>query len=97
VDTPQIDDFLLWAATIVVAVTAIAGGLVALYRLLTGALNKRLDDISSQLRRNGGTSLRDAVDRIEERTQVLHTDVRELRERLDDHITWHLEGTRNDI
>jgi hypothetical protein len=91
VDTPQIDDFLLWAATIVVAVTAIAGGLVALYRLLTGALNKRLDDISSQLRRNGGTSLRDAVDRIEERTQVLHTDVRELRERLDDHITWHLE------
>jgi hypothetical protein len=91
VDTPQIDDFLLWAATIVVAVTAIAGGLVALYRLLTGALNKRLDDISSQLRRNGGTSLRDAVDRIEERTQVLHTDVRDLRERLDDHITWHLE------
>jgi hypothetical protein len=65
VDTPQIDDFLLWAATIVVAVTAIAGGLVALYRLLTGALNKRLDDISSQLRRNGGTSLRDAVDRID--------------------------------
>ncbi len=90
-DTPQIDDFLLWAATIVVAITAIAGGLVALYRLLTGALNKRLDDISSQLRRNGGTSLRDAVDRIEERTQVLHTDVRDLRERLDDHITWHLE------
>jgi hypothetical protein len=91
VETPQIDDFLLWAATIVVAVTAIAGGLVALYRLLTGALNKRLDDISSQLRRNGGSSLRDAVDRIEERTQVLHTDVRDLRERLDDHITWHLE------
>jgi hypothetical protein len=91
VDTPQIDDFLLWAATIVVAVTAIAGGLLALYRLLTGALNKRLDDISSQLRRNGGSSLRDAVDRIEERTQVLHTDVRDLRERLDDHITWHLE------
>ena len=90
-DTPQIDDFLLWAATIVVAVTAIAGGLVALYRLLTGALNKRLDDISSQLRRNGGTSLRDAVDRIEERTQVLHTDVRDLRERLDDHISWHLQ------
>jgi hypothetical protein len=95
VDTPQIDDFLLWAATIVVAVTAIAGGLVALYRLLTGALNKRLDDISSQLRRNGGTSLRDAVDRIEERTQVLHTDVRDLRERLDDHISWHLtEGNK---
>jgi hypothetical protein len=91
VETPQIDEFLLWAASIVVAVTVIAGGLAALYRLLTGALNKRLDDISAQLHRNGGTSLRDAVDRIEERTHVLHTDVRDLRERLDDHITWHLE------
>jgi hypothetical protein len=91
VDTPQIDDFLLWAAAIVVALTAISGGLVALYRLLTGAVNRRLDDISSQLRRNGGSSLRDAVDRIEERTQILHTDVRDLRERVDDHITWHLQ------
>jgi hypothetical protein len=91
VDTPQIDDFLIWAAGVVVAITAISVGLAALYRLLTASLSKRLDDISSQLRRNGGTSLRDAVDRIEERTQVLHTDVRDLRERLDDHITWHLQ------
>ena len=90
-DTPQVDDFIMWTAALVLAVTAIAGGLMALYRLLTASVNKRLDDISSQLRRNGGTSLRDAVDRIEERTQVLHTDVRDLRERLDDHITWHLE------
>ena len=90
-DTPQIDDFLLWAAAIVVAITAIAGGLVALYRLLPGALSKRLDEVSSQLRRNGGSSLRDAVDRIEEKQTQIHTDVREVRERLDDHITWHLE------
>jgi uncharacterized iron-regulated membrane protein len=94
VETPQVDEFLMWMAGIVLAVTAIAGGLMALYRLLTGALNKRLDDISAQLHRNGGTSLRDAVDRIEERTHVLHTDVRDLRERLDDHITWHLERDR---
>ena len=90
-DTPQIDDFLLWAAAIVVAITAIAGGLVALHRLLTGALSKRLDEVSSQLRRNGGSSLRDAIDRIEEKQTQIHTDVREVRERLDDHITWHLE------
>jgi uncharacterized membrane protein len=90
VDTPQIDDFLLWAAAIVVAITAIAGGLVALHRLLTGALSKRLDEVSSQLRRNGGSSLRDAIDRIEEKQTQIHTDVREVRERLDDHITWHL-------
>ena len=94
-DTPQIDDFLLWAAAIVVAITAIAGGLAALYRLLTSSLSRRLDDIAGQLRRNGGTSLRDAVDRIEERTQILHEDVRDLRERVDDHISWHLtEGNK---
>ena len=93
-DTPQIDDFLLWAAAIVVAITAIAGGLAALYRLLTSSLSRRLDDISGQLQRNGGSSLRDAVDRIEERTHILHADVRDLRERVDDHITWHLERER---
>ena len=90
-DTPQIDDFLLWAAAVVIAITAIAGGLVALHRLLTGALSRRLDEVSSQLRRNGGSSLRDAIDRIEEKQTQIHTDVREVRERLDDHITWHLE------
>ncbi len=90
-DTPQIDDFLLWTAGIVVAVTAIAGGLAALYRLLTGSLSKRLDSIASQLNRNGGSSLRDAVDRIEERQHALLTDVRDLRQRVDDHITYHLE------
>jgi hypothetical protein len=90
VDTPQIDDFLLWAAAVVIAITAIAGGLAALYRLLTGSLSKRLDEVSSQLHRNGGSSLRDAVDRIEEKQAQIHLDVREVRERLDDHISWHL-------
>jgi uncharacterized membrane protein len=89
-DTPQVDDFLLWAASIIIAVTAIAGGLMALYRLLTSSLNKRLDDIGGQLRRNGGTSLRDAVDRIEEKQTEIQTDVRDLRIRVDDHIQWHL-------
>ena len=90
-DTPQVDDFIMWAAALVLAVTAIAGGLMALYRLLTLSLNKRLDDIGGQLRRNGGTSLRDAVDRIEEKQTEIQTDVRELRTRVDDHIQWHLD------
>ena len=89
-DTPQVDDFIMWAAGIVLAVTAIAGGLMALYRLLTASVNKRLDDIGGQLRRNGGTSLRDAVDRIEEKQTEIQTDVRDLRIRVDDHIQWHL-------
>ena len=90
-DTPQVDDFIMFTAGIVLAVTAIAGGLMALYRLLTLSLNKRLDDIGGQLRRNGGTSLRDAVDRIEEKQTEIQTDVRELRTRVDDHIQWHLD------
>ena len=90
-DTPQVDDFIMWAAALVLAVTAIAGGLMALYRLLTSSLNKRLDDIGGQLRRNGGTSLRDAVDRIEEKQTEIQTDVRDLRTRVDDHIQWHLD------
>ena len=89
-DTPQIDDFLLWTAGIVIAVTAIAGGLAALYRLLTGSLSKRLDDIGSQLRRNGGSSLRDAIDRIEEKQAEIQIDVRDVRAKIDDHIAWHL-------
>ena len=90
-DTPQVDDFIMWAAALVLAVTAIAGGLMALYRLLTASVNKRLDDIGGQLRRNGGTSLRDAVDRIEDKQTEIQTDVRELRTRVDDHIQWHLD------
>ena len=90
-DTPQIDDFLLWTAGIVIAVIAIAGGLAALYRLLTGSLSKRLDGISSQLQRNGGSSLRDAVDRIEEKQTEIQRDVRDVRQRLDDHISYHLD------
>ena len=89
-DTPQVDDFIMFTAGIVLAVTAIAGGLMALYRLLTASVNKRLDDIGGQLRSNGGTSLRDAVDRIEEKQTEIQTDVRDLRIRVDDHIQWHL-------
>ena len=94
-DTPQIDDFLLWTAGIVVAVTAIAGGLAALYRLLTGSLSKRLDNISSQLHRNGGSSLRDAVDRIEQKQAEIQQDVRDVRSKIDDHIAWHLTDKDN--
>jgi hypothetical protein len=74
----------------VIAVTAIAGGLAALYRLLTGSLSKRLDGISSQLHRNGGSSLRDAIDRIEEKQAEIQVDVRDVRAKVDDHIAWHL-------
>ena len=94
-DTPQIDDFLIWAALVVGSVTAIAAGLAALHRLLTANVNKRLDDIGGQLRRNGGSSLRDAIDRIEEKQAEIQQDVRDVRSKIDDHISWHLTDKDN--
>ena len=89
-ETPQVDDFLMMAATIIGAIAVITGGLLALYRFLTSAINKRLDAIDAQLKRNGGSSLRDAVDRIEERQADIQTHVVRTADRLDEHITWHL-------
>lgn len=90
-DTPQVDDFLMWFAGIVTALVVIFGGLVAIRRLLLGAVEKRLDGIDSQLHRNGGSSLRDAIDRIEERQGEMRDYVVRTADRLDEHITWHLE------
>lgn len=89
-DTPQVDDFLLWFAGVVTAILVIAGGIVALRKLLLGAIDKRLDGIDQQLTRNGGSSLRDAVDRIEERQTDIQTYVRRTADRLDEHVQWHL-------
>lgn len=90
-DTPQIDDFLVWFAGIVTALVVIVGGLVAIRRLLLGTVEKRLDGIDNQLKRNGGSSLRDAIDRIEERQGEMRDYVVRTADRLDEHITWHLE------
>jgi len=91
IDTPQIDDFLLWAAGVATAIIVISASLVALRRLLTGALSKRLDGIDSQLHRNGGTSLRDAIDRIEEKQSDIQDYVLKTTERLEQHIDYHLD------
>lgn len=90
-DTPQVDDFLMWFAGIITALTVIVAGIVALRKLLLGAIDKRLDGIDQQLHRNGGSSLRDAVDRIEERQTDIQTYVRRTADRLDEHIDWHLD------
>jgi hypothetical protein len=89
-ETPQVDDFLMMAATIIGAIAVITGGLLALYRFLTSSISKRLDGIDSQLKRNGGSSLRDAVDRIEERQGEMRDYVVRTADRLDEHIDWHL-------
>lgn len=90
-DTPQVDEFLLWIGALATAFIAISGSMVVLKKWLLGDLRADLDDVRAQLHRNSGTSLRDAVDRIEERQGLIAVDVRRVTERLDDHISFHLE------
>lgn len=90
-DTPQIDDFVLWLGAIAAAFIAVSGSMMVLKKWLLGDLRDDLEDVRSQLHRNSGSSLRDAVDRIEERQSSIAADVRRVTERLDDHISFHLE------
>jgi hypothetical protein len=90
-ETPPVDEFLMMTAGLVGAIAVIIGGGVAVYRFITSAIYKRLDSIDTQLHRNGGASLRDAIDRIEEKQTDIQADVRRTGERLDEHIDWHLD------
>lgn len=66
------DQLEIWGARIG-AVTALAGTLYAIYKTARAGISKiinisnRLQDISNQLSPNGGSSLRDAINRIEHR------------------------------
>lgn len=93
-DTPQVDDVLTLLGGMAGAVLAIVAVIVLLKRWLLADLKSDIDDVRGQLKRNGGTSLRDAVDRIEQRQTDIAADVRRVTERLDDHITFHLEEKR---
>jgi len=90
-DTPQIDDAILWLGAVAGAFIAIVAAMVVMKKWILGDVVKDLADVKSQLHRNSGSSLRDAVDRIEQRQTDIAADVRRVTERLDDHITFHLE------
>ena len=57
-------------------VTALLGGLMWVVKAQVQAMRK-------DLLPNGGTSTKDQLNRIE-------SDVRDVRNKVDDHITWHL-------
>lgn len=90
-DTPQIDDVILWLGTVAGAFIAIIAAMAVMKKWILGDVVRDLTDVKSQLHRNSGSSLRDAVDRIEQRQTDIAADVRRVTERLDDHITFHLE------
>jgi len=89
---------ILTVGSIAAALTALIALSMAVRKLLTGALQKDIDAIRAELRPNSGSSLRDAVDLVVERQSTigrelrdLKAEVRELRTKTDDHMTWHLD------
>lgn len=59
-------------------VTALLGGLLWVVKAQVQAMRKDLQP-------NGGSSTKDQLNRIE-------SDVREVRHKVDDHITWHIDN-----
>lgn len=90
-DTPQIDDVIVWLGAVAAGFVAIVAAMVILKKWLLSDVSKDIEKVNTQLHRNGGSSLRDAVDRIEERQALIAVDVRRVTERVDDHIAFHLE------
>lgn len=90
-DTPQVDDLLMWLGGIAAALIAVVAVTTLLRKWFLGRLIADIENIQKELRPNGGSSVRDAIDRIAVKQSEIQTDVREVRTRVDDHITWHLE------
>ena len=67
------------------------GGLTWLIRTEVKKNGKSIAANSAEMIPNHGSSLRDAVDRIERRISEIHTDVRAVDSKLTHHIDWHLE------
>ena len=63
---------------------AFMGGLMWLIRAQTA--------LGREMKPNGGSSIRDALNRIEAGQVEIKTDVREVRARIDGHIDWHMDN-----
>lgn len=90
---------ILMIGSIAAAITALIALSMAVRKLLTGAIQKDIDAIRAELKPNGGSSLRDAVDLVVERQTTigreirdLKTELHDLRTKTDDHILWHLDS-----
>lgn len=91
-DSPQIDDILIIGGQISAAIIAIAGAITILYRTFFKKICDQLEKINLELHPNGGSSLRDAVNRIEKGQGELKENIESVREKIDDHIVWHLDN-----
>lgn len=91
-ETPQIDDALILGGQISAAIIAISGAVAIIHRIFFKRIGEQLNKINQELHPNGGTSLRDAVNRIENAQKEAKKDSKDLRDKIDDHIEWHLDN-----
>lgn len=90
-DTPQVDDMLIWLGGLSAALLALTAFMVVFKKWLIGDLSQEISDIQKELHPNGGSSVRDAIDRIADKQSDIQADLKDLKVRVDDHIVWHLE------
>jgi hypothetical protein len=91
-ETPQIDDILILAGQMGAAIVAVAAALGIIHRIFFRKLTDKLERIDKELHPNGGSSLRDVVNRIEKNQGEMKDDIHDVREKVDDHIIWHLDN-----
>lgn len=91
-NTPQIDDLLIFLGQVAAALVAIiaAAGLFNKYFFVK--MRQDITDIKKELHPNGGTSMRDAINRLEDTQTEIKLDIKDVREKIDDHIQWHLDN-----
>lgn len=91
-DTPQIDETIFFLGQIGAAIIAIAGALAIIHRTFFKKICDELSKINQELHPNGGSSLRDAVNRIERSQEEIRHDAKDIRDKIDGHIEWHLDN-----
>lgn len=74
----------------VLVILSIVIPLVALLRW-AWRFSQRLDSVLMEVRPNHGSSLRDAVNRIEEKQSEQTAELKAIEVKLENHIQWHLD------
>lgn len=80
-------EFFTLVSVICIAIVSLSGALAAIFKLIRGMYNlaKRVEHISEQVSPNAGSSLRDAIDRIEVRvTRLEENHAKRIHDRLDE-------------
>jgi len=97
-DTPQVDDLIIFLGQMAGAVIAIVAVVTIISKWLLKDVKEELCDIKKELHPNGGGSMRDAINRLEYNQSQFakdiaeaSSDIKDIRNKVDDHINWHLD------